>query len=82
MKRPLRLVLPDFVTEREVTVGCSFQAGHGAQAGRLARAGMAEQGGDAAARQGQIDVEFEIVAVRTRNLARISTLITFSAAPG
>src|SRR5574343_1448384 len=55
------LLLPDFAAERKVAFASSFQSGHGAQAGSLARAGMTEQGGDAVAWQHEVDVEPEVV---------------------
>jgi len=58
-----RFVLPDLVANGEIALRRAFEAGHGAQAGRLARAGVAEQGADAAARQAEIDVEHEVLAV-------------------
>ena len=56
-------VLPDLVTNCHVAVRGALQAGNGAQAGGLARAGMAEQGADPFAGQGQIDIEHEVATV-------------------
>ena len=62
-ENPVGLILPDRIAKGEQTVRCAFKSGHGAQAGRLARAGWTEQGADAAPRQGQVEVETEILAV-------------------
>ena len=57
------LVLPDRVAQRKQAARRPFEAGHGAQAGRLARPGRAEQGRDAGPGQGQVDIDREVVAV-------------------
>lgn len=57
------LVLPHRLVQREVTAGCPLQAGHGAQQGGLARAGVAEQRSDALAGQFEVDIEGECTAL-------------------
>jgi hypothetical protein len=57
------IVLPYLIAQRHVTTRCTLQPGNRAQARRLARTGMAEQGADAALRQVQVDVERKIAAV-------------------
>ena len=62
-EHPLGVVLPHLAAHREIAARGPLQAGHGAQAGGLARAGVAEQGGHALAGQGQVHVEGEAAPV-------------------
>jgi len=58
-EQPARTVLPAFAVDFQVRLAGALQAGDAAQAGGLARARMAEQRRHAAARQGEVDVQFE-----------------------
>src|SRR5690606_37926815 len=53
----------------------ALQAGDAAQAGGFPRAGVAEQGGDAAAGQLQIDVQSEVGVVQAK--ARVNPVVVF-----